>query len=130
MDIGSGLVRAGSLLLAAFLGGAAAVGIGAAIDDDPDAQTVVSTVAADPAPAKFEPSVTGTGSKSIQQIYEEAGPGVVQPSSCRHAMISSATFLPTRTPCDLRPGGIVARRDASEGRQPATTRSRPSDFAR
>ncbi|HSE82043.1 MAG TPA: trypsin-like peptidase domain-containing protein [Gaiellaceae bacterium] len=107
MDIGSGLVRAGSLLLAAFLGGAAAVGIGAAIDDDPDAQTVVSTVAADPAPAKFEPSVTGTGSKSIQQIYEEAGPGVVQVTTS--GLAAENPFLGQEPSSTLGSGFVVDR---------------------
>ncbi len=105
MDIGSGLVRSGSLLLAALLGGAAAVGIGAAIDDDPDAQTVVSTVAADPAAAKFEPSVTG--SKSIQQIYEEAGPGVVQVTTS--GLVTESPFFGPEPSSTLGSGFVVDR---------------------
>jgi S1-C subfamily serine protease len=105
MDIGSGLVRSGSLLLAALLGGAAAVGIGAAIDDDPDAQTVVSTVAADPAAAKFEASVTG--SKSIQQIYEEAGPGVVQVTTS--GLVTESPLFGPEPSSSLGSGFVVDR---------------------
>jgi S1-C subfamily serine protease len=105
MDIGSGLVRAGSLLLAALLGGAAAVGIGAAIDDDSEAQTVVSTVAADPAAAKFEASVTG--SKSIQQIYDEAGPGVVQVTTS--GLVTENPLLGPEPSSSLGSGFVVDR---------------------
>ena len=59
-----------------MLGGGAAVGIGAAIGGGDDTATVVSTVEAGPRASTFEASETGA--KSVQQIYEEAGPGVVQ----------------------------------------------------
>ena len=55
MDFGSGLARTGSLLIAGLVGGAAAVGIGAAIDNDPEARTIVTTVAADPPPRNSSP---------------------------------------------------------------------------
>jgi len=74
MDSGSGWARMGSLVFAALLGGAAAVGISAAIDGDSDPETVVSTVVGIPPAAKFE--AAETGAKSIQDIYEEAGAGV------------------------------------------------------
>jgi S1-C subfamily serine protease len=72
--------RLGALLVAAVLGGAAAVGIGAVVQDD-EPQTVTSTVAASPnaAPPSFAES-TGDA-RSVQEIYETAGPGVVQVTS-------------------------------------------------
>jgi S1-C subfamily serine protease len=108
MDFGSGLARTGSLLLAGLVGGAAAVGIGAAIDNDPEARTVVTTVAADPPAAKFESSVTETGSKSIQEIYEEAGPGVVQVTTS--GLVSESPFFGAQ-PSSTLGSGIVVDRD-------------------
>jgi S1-C subfamily serine protease len=68
--------RLGALVLAAVLGGFAAVGIGAVVGDD-EPQTVVSTVAAEAtaAPNSFADS---SDAKSVQEIYAAAGPGVVQ----------------------------------------------------
>jgi S1-C subfamily serine protease len=74
--------RAAALLAAAILGGAAAVGIGSAVDDE-GPETVATTIertAAGPAPDSFVAEGEGDA-KSIQQIYREAGPGVVQVSS-------------------------------------------------
>jgi S1-C subfamily serine protease len=72
--------RTAGLFAAALLGGGAAVGIGAAVDNSADAaSTVVTTVQeTSPAPASFARS---TDAKSIQAIYEGAGPGVVQVTS-------------------------------------------------
>jgi S1-C subfamily serine protease len=72
--------RLGALVLAAVLGGAAAVGIGAVVQDD-EPQTVTNTVAASPnaAPPSFAES--SGDAQSVQEIYETAGPGVVQVTS-------------------------------------------------
>jgi S1-C subfamily serine protease len=71
----SKLFMGGALLLAALAGGGVAVGIGAAVDEG-STTTVVQEVRdqAAPAPATFNDDGSG---KSIQDIYREAGPGVV-----------------------------------------------------
>jgi S1-C subfamily serine protease len=70
---------AAALVAAALLGGGAAVGLGAALDDD-GSTTVVSTVEqlSGPAPSSFADL---DDAQSIQEIYENAGPGVVQVTS-------------------------------------------------
>ncbi|HYY75391.1 MAG TPA: trypsin-like peptidase domain-containing protein [Gaiellaceae bacterium] len=74
----SAVTRAGALLLAALLGGGVAVGIGAAVD--PETRTVVTTL--EQASAVAPPSFAGRDEAlSIQDIYETAGPGVVQVTS-------------------------------------------------
>jgi S1-C subfamily serine protease len=64
---------------AALLGGGAAVGLGAALDED-GSTTVVSTVEqlSGAAPSSFADL---DDAQSIQEIYENAGPGVVQITS-------------------------------------------------
>jgi len=79
MDKSSAWTRTASLVFAALLGGGAAVGIGAAVDSGGDTQTVVSTVASSAPATIFE--ANASGAKSIQAIYEQAGPGVVQVTS-------------------------------------------------
>jgi S1-C subfamily serine protease len=73
------LTWVGALVAAALLGGGAAVGLGAALDDD-GSTIVVSTVEqlAGPAPSSFAEL---DDARSIQEIYENAGPGVVQVTS-------------------------------------------------
>ncbi|MGH2995572.1 MAG: S1C family serine protease, partial [Gaiellaceae bacterium] len=80
----------GSLVLAALLGGGVAVGVGAAVNGD-NTDTVVTTVERQvgPAPAAF---TDDGGAKSIQQIYAEAGPGVVQVTSTQ--VVSNDPFFP------------------------------------
>jgi S1-C subfamily serine protease len=75
--------RIGGLLLAAVLGGAAAVGIGAALGAGDDTTTVVSAVSGDASAAKaarVQVDAADSG-KSVQEIYRETGPGVVQVTS-------------------------------------------------
>jgi S1-C subfamily serine protease len=73
-------VLIGSLFAAALLGGGVAAGIGAAFDTDSDAgSAVTTTVEESPAPASFARS--SGGAKTIQEIYDAAGPGVVQVTS-------------------------------------------------
>jgi S1-C subfamily serine protease len=83
MESGSGLSRLASLVLAALLGGGAAVGIGAAIDsDDGGTTTVVSQAESDAGTGRSARiSANDADGMSIQQIYEQAGPGVVQVTS-------------------------------------------------
>jgi S1-C subfamily serine protease len=72
------LTRAGALVAAAALGGGVAVGIGAALEDG--TRTVVTTV--EEASASAPPSFAGSDdARSIQEIYDTAGPGVVQVTS-------------------------------------------------
>ena len=78
MDSGS-WTRGGALVLAALLGGGAAVGIGAAVDaDDGDVTTVLSTATATPSTRLAADDESG---KSVQEIYAQSGPGVVQVTS-------------------------------------------------
>jgi len=78
MDSGS-WTRGGALVLAAVLGGGAAVGIGAAVDsDDGDVTTVLSTATATPSTRLAADDESG---KSVQEIYAQSGPGVVQVTS-------------------------------------------------
>jgi S1-C subfamily serine protease len=84
----------GSLVLAALLGGGVAVGVGAAVDGD-NTDTVVTTVEREvgPPPVAF---TDDTGSKSVQQIYQEAAPGVVQVTSTH--VVSNDPFFPQSVP--------------------------------
>jgi S1-C subfamily serine protease len=74
----SSWTRGFALFLAALLGGGVAVGIGAALGagDDAEATTVVSTVADSDGATRFE--AADEGGKTVQEIYEQLGPGVVQ----------------------------------------------------
>ena len=76
--------RIGGLLLAAVLGGAAAVGIGAAVGAGDDTTTVVSAVSGNATAAKasrVQVDAAASDGKSVQEIYRETGPGVVQVTS-------------------------------------------------
>lgn len=70
----SNLVRAGSFLAAALLGGAVAVGIGAAVSDGGTTTVVREVQGSSAAATSFE---DGQG-KSIGDIYDQEGRGVVQ----------------------------------------------------
>jgi S1-C subfamily serine protease len=93
----------GSFVFAALLGGGAAVGIGAAIDTEGETQTVVSTVSASPPAAAFD--VSETEAKSVQQIYEQAGPGVVQVTST--SVVSGSPFFGPQSATSLGSGFVV-----------------------
>jgi S1-C subfamily serine protease len=93
----------GSLVFAALLGGGAAVGIGAAIDTDGETQTVVNTVSASPPAAAFD--VSETEAKSVQQIYEQAAPGVVQVTST--SVVSGSPFFGPQSATSLGSGFVV-----------------------
>jgi S1-C subfamily serine protease len=93
----------GSLVFAALLGGGAAVGIGAAIDTEGETQTVVSTVSASPPAVAFD--VSETEAKSVQQIYEQAAPGVVQVTST--SVVSGSPFFGPQSATSLGSGFVV-----------------------
>jgi S1-C subfamily serine protease len=99
----------GSLVFAALLGGGAAVGISAALGVGGDADTVVTTVAAaattTETPSTFEASETGA--KPVQQIYEEAGPGVVQVTTS--GVDSSNPYFGPQATSSLGSGFVVDR---------------------
>jgi S1-C subfamily serine protease len=67
----------GAIVVAAVLGGGVAIGIAALVDGESDGgetQTVLATVSSSPAPS----FVNEEAAKSLQEIYDTAGPGVVQ----------------------------------------------------
>ena len=98
----SALTRAGALLAAALLGGGVAVGIGAAVD--PDTQTVVSTLEQPSSAAP--PSFAERGEAlSIQDIYETAGPGVVQVRST--SVVSRDPFFGAQESRSLGSGFVI-----------------------
>ena len=76
----SGWTRGAALVLAGLLGGGAAVGIGAAVDSDDDGgvTTVLSTATTSQSTRFAADDPSGT---SVQEIYAQSGPGVVQVSS-------------------------------------------------
>ncbi len=106
MDAGTGWARMGSLVFAALLGGGAAVGIGAALDAGDDTQTVVSTVTSSPPAASFD-AASETGAKAVQQIYEEAGPGVVQVTT--NGVDAGSPFFGPQSTSSLGSGFVVDR---------------------
>jgi S1-C subfamily serine protease len=99
----------GSLVFAALLGGGAAVGIGAALGVWDDTEPVVTTVAAaettGETPSTFQASETGA--KPVQQIYEEAGPGVVQVTT--GGVDSSNPYFGPQATSSLGSGFVVDR---------------------
>jgi S1-C subfamily serine protease len=107
MDADSGWARMGSLVLAALLGGGAAVGIGAAVrggDDDAAASTVISTVPAPADPAE-NLQTSEDASKSIQEIYDQANGGVVQVTST--SVVSDNPFFGPQSESSLGSGFVV-----------------------
>jgi S1-C subfamily serine protease len=100
----SAFTRVGALVLAAVLGGGVAVGIGAAVD--PDVRTVVTTVeqGSGAAPASFAES---EDARSIQDIYESAGPGVVQVTST--SVVSRDPFFGAQPARSLGSGFVIDR---------------------
>jgi S1-C subfamily serine protease len=105
MDSGSGWARMGSLVFAALLGGGAAVGISGAIDGGGGTETVISTVAASVPAAAFETAAaTGSRPKSIQEIYDAAGPAVVQVTS---TSVVSGSFFGSQEATSLGSGFVI-----------------------
>jgi S1-C subfamily serine protease len=102
MDAGSALTRMGPLVLAALLGGGVAVAVGAAIEPGEDTRTVVTTVSQSPPAASF--NANQTGAKTVQQIYEQTGPGVVQVTS---TSVSTSPFFGPQSATSLGSGFVV-----------------------
>jgi S1-C subfamily serine protease len=81
MDSGAGWSRMGSLFLAALVGGGAAVAIGAALDTDDAGTTTVFSTVAGPVDSSTRNQASSDGAMSVQEIYQTAGPGVLQVTS-------------------------------------------------
>ena len=70
---------------------------------DGETQTVLSTVSASPPAASFD--VSETESKSVQQIYEQSAPGVVQVTST--SVVSGSPFFGPQSATSLGSGFVV-----------------------
>jgi S1-C subfamily serine protease len=82
MESGAGWTRMGSLFLAALVGGGAAVAIGAALDTEEAGTTTVFRTAADgPVDSSTRIEADSGEALSVQEIYQQAGPGVLQVTS-------------------------------------------------
>ena len=99
----SAWARVGTLLIAALLGGGAAVGISAVVDSGATSTVVTTIQEAGPAPASFAKS--SSSAKSIQQIYETAGPGVVQVTST--SVVAQDPFFGTQEARSLGSGFVI-----------------------
>lgn len=105
MDSGSGFARLASLVFAALLGGGAAVGIGAAIDDDGGMTTVLQSAdAADTGGRSERIASVSSDAMSVQEIYGQAGPGVVQVTS---TSVGSETFFGAQPQTSLGSGFVI-----------------------
>ena len=96
--------RGGALVVAGLLGGAAAVGIGAAVDSDEAGgmTTVLSTATASPS-ARF--AVDDESAKSVQEIYVQSGPGVVQVTST--SVVGNDPFFGSQPRQSLGSGFVI-----------------------
>jgi S1-C subfamily serine protease len=103
MDSGS-WTRGAALVLAGLLGGGAAVGIGAAVDSDDDGgvTTVLSTATTSQSTRFAADDASG---KSVQEIYAQSGPGVVQVSSA--SVDSNDPFFGPQSAAKLGSGFVI-----------------------
>ena len=81
MESGAGWTRMGSLFLAALVGGGAAVAIGAVVDSDGGGTTTVFSEVAGPVDTSTRIQADSSSAMSVQEIYQHAGPGVLQVTS-------------------------------------------------
>jgi S1-C subfamily serine protease len=98
----SALARIAALVVAALLGGGAAVAIGAAVADDPE--PVVTTIDGEPT----QPSASFADedeARTIQDIYRAAGPGVVQVSATQ--VVSGDPFFGPQDARSLGSGFVI-----------------------
>jgi S1-C subfamily serine protease len=98
----SALARIAALVVAALLGGGAAVAIGAAVADDPE--PVVTTIEGEPT----QPSASFADedeARTIQDIYRAAGPGVVQVSATQ--VVSGDPFFGPQDARSLGSGFVI-----------------------
>ena len=92
------------LVFAALLGGGAAVGIGAAVDSEDGGTTMVlSTVEGAAQSARFQ--ADDAGGKSVQEIYVQSGPGVVQVTST--SVVSNDPFFGPQPRESLGSGFVI-----------------------
>lgn len=103
MDSGS-WTRGAALVLAGLLGGGAAVGIGAAVDSDDDGgvTTVLSTATTSQSTRFAADDASG---KSVQEIYAQSGPGVVQVSPA--SVDSNDPFFGPQSAAKLGSGFVI-----------------------
>jgi len=106
MESGAGWSRMGSLFLAAVVGGGVAVGIGAALetDDEGGTTTVFSTVAG-PAGSSTRIPANTDDALTVQEIYQHAGPGVLQVTST--SVDSSDPFFGPQARVSLGSGFVI-----------------------
>ena len=103
MDSGS-WTRGGALVVAGLLGGAAAVGIGAAVDsDDGGGMTTVLSTATTSQSTRF--AADDESGKSVQQIYAQSGPGVVQVTST--SVVGNDPFFGPQPRASLGSGFVI-----------------------
>jgi S1-C subfamily serine protease len=100
----SGWTRGAALVLAGLLGGGAAVGIGAAVDsDDNGGVTTVLSTATTSQSTRF--AADDASGKSVQEIYAQSGPGVVQVSSA--SVDSNDPFFGPQAATKLGSGFVI-----------------------
>jgi S1-C subfamily serine protease len=105
MESGAGWTRLGSFFLAALVGGGAAVGIGAVLDSDGGATTTVFSTVAGPVDSSTRIPADSSGAMSVQEIYQHAGPGVVQITST--SVDSSDPFFGPQPRVSLGSGFVI-----------------------
>jgi S1-C subfamily serine protease len=106
MESGAGWTRMGSLFLAALVGGGAAVAIGAALDtEDAGTTTVFRTVADGPVDSSTRIEADSGEALSVQEIYQHAGPGVLQVTST--SVDSSDPFFGPQPRVSLGSGFVI-----------------------
>ena len=97
----------GSLFLAAVVGGGVAVGIGAALetDDEGGGTTTVFNAAAGPASSSTRIPADADDALTVQEIYQHAGPGVLQVTST--SVDSSDPFFGPQARVSLGSGFVI-----------------------
>jgi S1-C subfamily serine protease len=94
--------KAAALVVAGLIGGAVAVGIGAVVDSGGGTTTVVSTAPSASA-ARFQ--AAQSDGKTIQDIYRESAPGVVQVTST--SVVSNDPFFGPQSATSLGSGFVI-----------------------
>jgi S1-C subfamily serine protease len=105
MESGAGWSRMGSLFLAALMGGGAAVAIGAALDSDEGGTTTVFSAVAGAADSSTRIQAEAGEAMSVQEIYQHAGPGVLQVTST--SVDSSDPFFGPQARVSLGSGFVI-----------------------
>jgi len=106
MESGAGWSRMGSLFLAAVVGGGVAVGIGAALEaEEEDGTTTVFSTVAGPASSSTPIPANTDDALTVQEIYQHAGPGVLQVTST--SVDSSDPFFGPQARVSLGSGFVI-----------------------